>query len=606
MELALGLAAALLAIGASVGVGAQEPTEFVLGPWREVAHLPVGRFIHETRVVGDHLVVLGGSTGAREAADVFVAPIKPDGTLGAWKATTPLPLPTNYPAAAVHARTIYVLSGATKGHKLHNRVYAGTLGSDGRIERWQTTALLPEDCRSGGAGVAWGTHVYYVGGFYRRQVYRAPVQPDGLLGPWVTDQHLLSPRMGFGVVAHKGSLYAVAGAKTIHDPTDTVYRTRVGPDGSLGRWQRTTPLPKPNTGFGTVLVDDRIVVLGGTGYRNDTYTARIQADGRLGQWRADRPLPVHVALASAAAHKGRVYHVGGWVQKADGKKIISWSVHMAEVRRPLRYALRFRLRNSPDVVKSLGWLELRRAYVQQAGGPVAIEAERSTAVELASSDMRPVRDKGASARRCIQHVSRLENSIVIDRPGTYRAWYRAYFPISASWNHHEQMDDGPRQTVHDSNRGPAKVWLWTRGPTYKLTKGTHAHVFPAPTAWRGGTRLDKIVLTPEGADPPSAKGPDASPVRVPTHGELVSNRFRLDEMRAWRLAYDKDESGGRVEIHYSYDRGKTWQALPGDKLMSVTPPIKRLTFRLRLVAGPHGTSPRVRNLALIGYPTAVD
>jgi len=265
-----------------------------------------------------------------------------------------------------------------------------------------------------------------------------------------------------------------------------------------------------------------------------------------------------------------------------------------------RYALRFK--RGAGAVEDLGWRQLPTRYVQQEGAPLVIEAEASTRVALAASDISVVEDVDASGGLAIAHVGELENRICITTPGQYQVWYRAYFPRRGSWNHLEQMDDRAPVWNLDSDHGEDKKWLWAKGPAYELSEGEHLYRFPSPTAWRGGTMLDKIVLAPKGAPAPTGMGPDAALTTraVPEATTLISNRLVLKAMISWRLEIETQPNGGRIEVERSHDRGKTWLPLTVGKSHPVTDDAVRVTFRVRLVRSDRAASPRFRNMALIG------
>lgn len=270
------------------------------------------------------------------------------------------------------------------------------------------------------------------------------------------------------------------------------------------------------------------------------------------------------------------------------------SSEAAEERYPLRFT------RSANIAENLGWMQPVGRFYQHDGDPVAIEAENSSIITLAEKSMIPLADNEASGGYCLQHVSSLENRMVISRAGNYRVWYRAFFPFSGGWNHYEKMNDGPVYTVTDSDQGPAKQWLWVKGPLYKMNKGENIHLLPAPTAWRGGSLLDKIVISPEGEPAPVGMGPVSSPLRLPVNCELDSSRFRLDDFVSWKLAGEVDERGGRIEIFQSFDRGESWRPVKLDCLQTVESGNNRVQFKIRLIRSPQNVSPRVRNLEIIG------
>ena len=266
-----------------------------------------------------------------------------------------------------------------------------------------------------------------------------------------------------------------------------------------------------------------------------------------------------------------------------------------------RYELRFS--PSPDAVEKSGWRQLRIFQAQKADQPIVIEAEESTLIVFTDRDVAPVRDAEASGGMYIKDVSELENDLVVETPGDYQVWYRAYFPVKGNWNHHEKMDDNEPVVSRDSDNGPNKQWVWVKGPVYNLSKGEHRQVFPAPTGWRGGARLDKIVLMPTTSPESVGMGPEASlcEKRISkSTAELISNRLALGEMASWRLECEKNGNVGEVEIDYSLDRGKSWQALPEGKIHEVKDPKTKVMFRVRLSTNSKTVSPQFRNMALVG------
>lgn len=262
--------------------------------------------------------------------------------------------------------------------------------------------------------------------------------------------------------------------------------------------------------------------------------------------------------------------------------------------------LRFHL-DTEVATTSLGWVQLLKKYRQKNNEAIIIEGEDST-LTLISSDKVPGKSAEASGGYYIDYVKELENRIFIAQTAEYQVWYRAYFPASGSWSHCEQMDDNSPQNVQDSLNGPTKEWLWLKGPVYKLAKGWHTYLFPSPTAWCGGARLDKILIAPNNAPPPEGIGPAAStPVEMPQKAEFTSNRVSLDKGKNWVLDYEVEENGGAVKVEYSHDRGKTWVAAEKGKIYPVNPQTPFITFRFSFARGGQNVSPRIRHAVLTLY-----
>jgi len=269
---------------------------------------------------------------------------------------------------------------------------------------------------------------------------------------------------------------------------------------------------------------------------------------------------------------------------------------------PLEKAYSLRFQPAAGAVKRLGWYQLKTTWRQKAGMPVVFEAEDSTSITLATKEKTVVTDPNASGGAALAYISELSNEIEIVTPGSYQVWYRAWFPMKGSWSHSEQMDDGELRNNVDSNFGEDQKWLWVKGPVYTLSKGLHHYLFPSPTAWCGGDRLDKVVLQLDTLPKPTGMGPDTTVTEklAATTAELVSNRLNLEEMKSWSLDFEQADNGGKIEIACSYDRGTSWKPLPAGAGAEVTSATKRVMFKVNLIAAPDGRSPQIRNLILKG------
>ncbi len=249
-----------------------------------------------------------------------------------------------------------------------------------------------------------------------------------------------------------------------------------------------------------------------------------------------------------------------------------------------------------DVIANGNSLVLRSEYIQTNAEALIFEAEDATEIQL-SPKGRIVSDESASGNRYVTYVNELVNSFYIASPAVYQVWYRAYFPFRANWCHFEKMNAGEAQLVKDSAHGEPKKWLWIRGPSYRLVKGWHRHIFPNPTAWQGGARLDKIVLTPP-SEEPAGLGPPQTGLVIAECGVAYSQDIRAAEIAEWRVLATAQLNGGAISVEYSSDEGKTWNGKPlNDELLT---PCKedseRLRLRLLMHAGKSGKKPRCDDL----------
>jgi hypothetical protein len=252
-----------------------------------------------------------------------------------------------------------------------------------------------------------------------------------------------------------------------------------------------------------------------------------------------------------------------------------------------------------------GRVILSRVYGQEGAEPLAFEAEDASLLDLQSSDKKIEADPGASGGRYIHFVKMLAFRFTVRTPGKYQVWYHCWFPLKAEYNHHEYMDDSAAASrVEDSLGGTLaeQQWHWVKGPTYRLDAGAHEYVFPSPTAYCGGARLDRVVLMPEGQE---LTAPDKIPntkVVSGDSGETVSSSVKLQRIAKWSPDY---RTTGLVDLSYSYDRGKTWAAFAGQPGEIVAVPdaarVGRLCFKVSMTAKSGTPAPALEGFALYVY-----
>jgi len=230
-------------------------------------NMPIGRKKLGSAVVGNHLYAISGEEDkSGYVASVLKAPIAPDGTLGEWTPTPPLPANRSYIGNCTLSRQgiIYVAGG-----NIH---------------------------RESGPGP----------GISGPDVLMARVQDDGELTEWVASEPFPGPPVqGNAAVATTANLYVLGGADDKNVAQSIVYRSPFWAGGSLGSWTVEQPLPVPVWFHAAACVGNRIVVWGGvTGDREriaKTWASAIQPDGSLGPWTEELPLPHGLTHAQAVS-----------------------------------------------------------------------------------------------------------------------------------------------------------------------------------------------------------------------------------------------------------------------------------------------------------------
>lgn len=222
--------------------------------------LPTIRYGHTSFIHSNRLYLVAGYDGSASAASTLFAPIQPDGTLGAWIATTPTPLALHAPGVAVHGDFAYVAGGTGPGTAKQRGVYRATIAADGTLGSWSTMALLPAN------------------------------------------------RSHLPLVATDGHLFAIGGANDLGAAVATVYATAIASDGSLGAWSQLPSLPQPTAGAAALAAKGSIYVFGGS--EAGVILAPVSGS-TLGPWRTTTPLLGARSDAPIAQHGSFVYYTGG-------------------------------------------------------------------------------------------------------------------------------------------------------------------------------------------------------------------------------------------------------------------------------------------------------
>jgi hypothetical protein len=260
----------------------------MIAEWTESAPLPAARAGLAIAQSDRFVIVSGGKdTMQRTMADVFVAPIAADGTLGAWRSTTALPAPRFHHTMFLRGNDLYVIGGLEAAVSV-DAVLRARVGADGAIERWETLAPLPQP-RSHHGLVVDRDWIYLTGGLDGNpagrntplaSVLRARLTGDGI-GAWDTQADLPHAYATHASVAAGGQLYLIGGVEDNARFVDVILRAPIGSDGRLGAWQRLDPgLPAARSHVHqTPIVGGRIYSAGGSNARvpkTDVFVADLK------------------------------------------------------------------------------------------------------------------------------------------------------------------------------------------------------------------------------------------------------------------------------------------------------------------------------------------
>lgn len=274
--------------------------------------LPAARQGHAMVYYGGRLYVSGGANPAAQNS-VYVASILPDGSVGAWTATTPLPANRESHAMAAWAGRLYVVGGSDGIRRA--TVWWAPIRSDGSVGDWTATTPLPF-VRAKLAMSAWGGRLVVSGGedavgAQTTTVFWTTVNDDGSVNAWNAGPALPSAVSGHAMAVSSGTLY-VSGGLVAGAPSNAVWWSSLAA-GAPGAWTATTPLPVGLNSHAMAAAAGKLYVTGGTsasGILGGAYVAQLSSDSTAGAWTSAASLPslyLHAMVASMDA----LYIVGG-------------------------------------------------------------------------------------------------------------------------------------------------------------------------------------------------------------------------------------------------------------------------------------------------------
>jgi len=286
-----------------------------LGTWSSTTAFPTARFEHTSVVQDGHLCVMGGvDSGNQYLSDVRVATIGADGSVGSWSSTAAFASQRWGHQSVVANGYLYVIGGAASGPLL-SEVQVAALQPDGSVGPWAATTSLPTG-RYQAAAVAAGGRIYLVGGGEPSSigdVLVAPLNQNGAVGEWTATTGIPTARWNEALVIHGGYIYSIGGATNVEYLSDVQFAP-ILPDGTVGTWAATSALPSRRHGR-AVAWNGHLYLLGVNGFWQgnlvDVVYASANSDGTLGAWTATTPLPTALAATAAVARNGFVYVIGG-------------------------------------------------------------------------------------------------------------------------------------------------------------------------------------------------------------------------------------------------------------------------------------------------------
>lgn len=290
-----------------------------VGLWRPFTSIPEPRVEPAVAIIGSDMYFFGGFFNRELQATKTAGVLNVD--TGTWRSLADMPVKVThmYALPLLERDEIWFAGGFDGDHPgvLTSRVLIYHIADDS----WSEGPSLPE-ARAAGGFARLGNRLHYAGGFMTRLEAAGDHWVLDLDGDqtWSPLAELPAGRGQMPMLALGGELYVVGG-QFGHDQTLRMDRSEVHVYNSQDDvWRSVAPLPRPvsHMEYSTILLDGKIVVLGGRSLyprrlferpilSSDTAATFVQSyDPATDQWTEEPALPIGMLGGAAVVAGDRV------------------------------------------------------------------------------------------------------------------------------------------------------------------------------------------------------------------------------------------------------------------------------------------------------------
>jgi N-acetylneuraminic acid mutarotase len=269
-----------------------------LGPFASIsgAALMTARSGHTTTALGNYLYVVGGDGVNSPLSSVERAPLAVDGSIGSFTVVPGVTLTTARHGHSIAAigNYLYILGGIGSDSSLSS-VERATLNASGAAGTFTTIGVALTSARSGFTTTVIGRYLYALGGTLDDSIEQATISADGSLGPFGPAPVIMTASRTAHTTAVIGNyFYLIGGVRGLSTATDSIERSTINPDGSLGPFSIAPGITLVTARYShtSAVAGNYFYVLGGastdalgqTQFRRDVERAPINTDGSLGSF----------------------------------------------------------------------------------------------------------------------------------------------------------------------------------------------------------------------------------------------------------------------------------------------------------------------------------
>ena len=307
--------------------------------WKIVSQLPTGRSAFSTAVVDGKIYLIGGLLFESEKKNTFgLSTVEVyDTKNNSWQRLADMPTPRLQAGAAVVDGKIYVVGGYSVIDR-RMKILKVVEVYDPQTGTWVRKQDMSIPRRQFGIGVAAGK-IYAIGGenffdFEKPQRLDHVEVYDSVSDTWAKRADLPSRRDEVKVAVVRDTIYIIGGFRW--PPvglgglgnalaTIEVYQPKTN------RWREKADMPNLRANFSTVVVDDKIYLIGGYSIALERFDGHLKTvevyDPETERWDESPPMPTKNTPFGAAAVNGKIYILGS--DRENGERSLDVEVFNA-------------------------------------------------------------------------------------------------------------------------------------------------------------------------------------------------------------------------------------------------------------------------------------
>ena len=286
--------------------------------WEVISQLPTKRSAFSTAVVDGKIYLIGGFLREnRNGGPLGLSTVEVyDTKNNSWQRLTDMPTPRLLSGTAAVDGKIYVVGGFS---------WIGIPGVDIKMlkvvevydpqtDTWSRKQDMSTPRRQFGTGVVDGK-IYAIGG---ENVFEEPQRLNQMevynpvSDTWAKRADMPTRRHDVKAAVVRDTIYVIGGAGWPRVGWGPVLATIEAYHPKTNRWRKKSDMPNLVAGFSTVIVDDKIYLIGGHGgVAFEEYLKRVEVyDPERERWDESPPMPTGNSPFGAEAVNGKIYILG--------------------------------------------------------------------------------------------------------------------------------------------------------------------------------------------------------------------------------------------------------------------------------------------------------